>query len=68
MVNEAASTPAGTTPQDIFSFNLEALRADAVGAVENPIIRDAILRVKHGQESQGFTNAYDKAYHSHSKT
>jgi hypothetical protein len=44
------------------------LRADAVASVQNPLVRAAILRVKHGQAAQGFTHGYDKAYHSHSST
>ncbi|HXM46897.1 MAG TPA: hypothetical protein VN956_03440 [Pyrinomonadaceae bacterium] len=53
---------------DPFGFTLDKLNADAVGAVENPIVRAAIERVKHGQGAQGFKNKFDKAYHSHSKT
>jgi hypothetical protein len=53
---------------DPFGFTLDKLNADAVGAVENPIVRAAIERVKHGQAAQGFKNKFDKAYHSHSKT
>lgn len=57
-----------TNADPLFAFNLDALRADAVAAVENPLVREAILRVKHGQAAQGFVHGYDKAYHSHSST
>ncbi len=53
---------------DPFGFTLDKINADAVGAVENPIVRAAIERVKHGHAAQGFKNKFDKAYHSHSKT
>lgn len=53
---------------DPFGFTLDKLNADAVGAVENPIVRAAIERVKHGHAAGGFKNKFDKAYHSHSKT
>jgi len=51
-----------------FGFTLDKINADAVEAVENPIVRAAIERVKHGHAAQGFKNKFDKAYHSHSKT
>ena len=57
-----------TNTDKLFAFNLDALRADAVAAVQNPLVREAILRVKHGQVAQGFVHGYDKAYHSHSST
>jgi hypothetical protein len=41
---------------------------DAVAAVENSVVRDAIERVKQGHAAQGFNNKFNKAYHSHSKT
>lgn len=53
---------------DPFGFTLDKLSADAVSAIENPIVRAAIERVKHGNAAQGFKNKFDKAYHSHSKT
>jgi hypothetical protein len=53
---------------DPFGFTLDQLNADAVSAVENPIVRAAIERVKQGHAAQGFKNKFDKAYHSHSKT
>jgi hypothetical protein len=53
---------------DPFGFTLDKLNAEAVGAVENPIVRAAIERVKHGHAAEGFKNKFDKAYHSHSKT
>lgn len=53
---------------DPFGFTLDKLNADAMAAVENPIVRAAIERVKQGHASQGFKNKFDKAYHSHSKT
>jgi hypothetical protein len=53
---------------DPFGFTLDKLNADAMGAVENPIVRAAIERVKHGHAAEGFKNRFDKAYHSHSKT
>jgi hypothetical protein len=57
-----------TDADALFAFNLDALHADAVAAVQNPLVREAILRVKHGQAAQGFAHGYDKAYHSHSST
>jgi hypothetical protein len=57
-----------TNADTLFAFNLDALHADAVAAVQNPLVREAILRVKHGQAAQGFVHGYDKAYHSHSST
>lgn len=54
--------------EDPFGFTLDKLNVDAVAAVENPIVRAAIERVKHGHAAEGFKNKFDKAYHSHSKT
>jgi hypothetical protein len=56
------------TMDDPFGFTLDQLNADAVAAVENPIVRASIERVKQGNAAQGFKNKFDKAYHSHSKT
>jgi len=53
---------------DQFGFTLDKLNAEAIGAVEHPIVRAAIERVKHGHAAEGFKNKFDKAYHSHSKT
>lgn len=53
---------------DPFGFTLDKLNAEAVAMVENPVVRAAIERVKHGHAAQGFKNGFDKAYHSHSKT
>jgi hypothetical protein len=53
---------------EAFGYTLDSLRADAVAAVENPIVREAIERIKHGHAAEGFKNKFDKAYHSHSKT
>jgi hypothetical protein len=53
---------------DPFGFTLDKLNADAAAAVENPIVRAAIERIKHGHAAEGFKNKFDKAYHSHSKT
>ena len=56
------------TKQDPFAFSLDDLHADAVAAVDNPVVRAAILRVKQGKVEQGFTHDYNRAYHSHTKT
>ena len=56
------------TMDDPFGFTLDKLHAEAVAAVENPVVRAAIERVKQGHAAQGFKNHFDKAYHSHSKT
>jgi hypothetical protein len=56
------------TMDDPFGFTLDKLNADALSAVENPVVRAAIERVKQGNAAQGFKNKFDKAYHSHSKT
>jgi hypothetical protein len=53
---------------EAFGYTLDSLHADAVAAVENPIVREAIERIKHGHAAEGFKNKFDKAYHSHSKT
>jgi hypothetical protein len=53
---------------DPFGFTLDKLNGEAISAVENPIVRAAIERVKHGHAAEGFKNKFDKAYHSHSKT
>lgn len=53
---------------EAFGYTLDSLSADAVAAVENPIVREAIERIKHGHAAEGFKNKFDKAYHSHSKT
>jgi len=53
---------------EAFGYTLDKLNADALEAVENPIVRAAIERVKHGNAAEGFKNKFDKAYHSHSKT
>jgi hypothetical protein len=57
-----------TNTDALFAFKLDSLCADAVAAVQNPLVRAAILRVKHGKTAQGFAHGYDKAYHSHSST
>jgi len=57
-----------TKMDDPFGFTLDQLNADALAAVENPIVRAAIERVKHGHAAEVFKNKFDKAYHSHSKT
>ena len=51
-----------------FGYTLDQLSAEAVEAVDNPIVRAAIERVKHGHAAESFKNKFDKAYHSHSKT
>lgn len=61
-------TSVALSDEDPFEFDLEDVRAEALANVENPIVRAAIERVKHGHVAQGFTNRYDKAYHSHSST
>ena len=53
---------------EAFGYTLDSLRADAVTAVENSVVREAIERVKQGHAAQGFNNKFNKAYHSHSKT
>ena len=53
---------------DAFTFDLADIHADALANIESPVVRAAIERVKHGHVEQGFTNRYDKAYHSHSST
>jgi len=53
---------------EAFGYTLDSLRADAVAAVENSVVREAIERVKQGHAAQGFNNKFNKAYHSHSKT
>jgi hypothetical protein len=53
---------------EAFGYTLDSLRADAVAAVDNPFVREAIERIKHGHAAEGFKNKFDKAYHSHSKT
>ncbi len=68
MLDGTKSQQANHNADSLFAFNLDALRADAMASVQNPLVRDAILRVKHGQAAQGFTHGYDKAYHSHSST
>jgi hypothetical protein len=54
--------------EDVFGFSIDDLRSDALAAVQNPHVRNAILRVKQGRAEQGFVHDYDKAYHSHSST
>jgi hypothetical protein len=68
MPNSTKTQQPSLNADSLFAFNLDALRADAVASVQNPLVRAAILRVKHGQAAQGFTHGYDKAYHSHSST
>lgn len=51
-----------------FAFNLDDVHADALVNVQNPLVKAAIERVKHGHVTQGFTHGFDKAYHSHSST
>jgi hypothetical protein len=68
MNSEEAQRVEGGVEEEPFGFTLDKLKADAVGAVENPIVRAAIERVKHGNAAAGFKNKFDKAYHSHSKT
>jgi len=53
---------------EAFGYTLDKLRMDAVAAVENSVVREAIERVKQGHAAQGFNNKFNKAYHSHSKT
>lgn len=53
---------------EAFGYTLDELRADAVAAVDNSVVREAIERVKQGNAAQGFNNKFNKAYHSHSKT
>ena len=48
--------------------SLAPFLGDAVAAVENSVVREAIERVKQGHAAQGFNNKFNKAYHSHSKT
>lgn len=60
-VQEAAET-------DPFGFSLENLHVAAVERLDNPQIRNSILRVKHGKSEQGFTHRYDRAYHSHTSS
>lgn len=68
MPNQAQSTIEQQENEDVFGFSIENLRSDAVAAIQNPHVRNAILRVKQGRTEQGFAQAYDKAYHSHSST
>ncbi len=65
---EASKFDLAETKQDPFAFSLDDLHADAVAAVDNPVVRAAILRVKQGKVEQGFTHAYNRAYHSHTRT
>ena len=64
---EESNAAAGDS-EDAFEFNLDDVRAEALANVDNPIVRAAIERVKHGHVADGFTTAFDKAYHSHART
>ena len=68
--NNAPKTPveSAAVTDDPFGLSLENLRAEAAAQVQNPHVRRSILRVKQGKTEEGFTNRFDKAYHSHSKT
>jgi hypothetical protein len=68
MDSENGQTVNASAVDDPFGFTLDKLNVDAVSAVENPIVREAIERVRHGHAAEGFKNKFDKAYHSHSKT
>jgi hypothetical protein len=68
MDSENGQTVNAGALDDAFGFTLDQLNVDAAAAVENPIVREAIERVRHGHAAEGFKNKFDKAYHSHSKT
>ena len=66
--NQAQSATEQPEAEDVFGFSIDDLQSDALAAVQNPHVRESILRVKQGQIKQGFVHGFDKAYHSHSST
>ena len=66
--NQAQSATEQQETEDVFGFSIDDLQSDALAAVQNPHVRESILRVKQGRTEQGFVHDYDKAYHSHAST